>query len=197
VAGFNAEGLDPELKAAIELGAKDGFEAIEQAKLGENVNGWDFSMKNGRFGEDYLLRSAVACRSLAGNTPEEAIYFNADKDFSGQPLSGAHCYEIRFERGQLPPVNAFWSLTMYDGKNFFLVENPINRYSIGSQTRGLQTADDGSVTLYIQHKSPGKDKENNWLPAPADSFDVHLRTYWPKDRLLNGEYHLPPLKRMR
>ena len=86
---------------------------------------------------------------------------------------------------------------MYDGKNFFLVENPINRYSIGSQTRGLRSAADDSETLYLQHESPGKDREGNCLPAPADSFDVHLLTYWPKDALMKGEYKLPPRNRVR
>jgi hypothetical protein len=127
--GYTPASLTPETSAAIDAGAKEGFAAIAAAELGDSANGWDFSMKNGRFGEDYLVRSAVAYRSLAGNAPEEAIYFNADKDVSGQPLDGAHRYTMRFEKGQLPPVNGFWSLTMYDGKTFFMVENPKKRYS--------------------------------------------------------------------
>jgi hypothetical protein len=193
--GYSPATLTPEIRAAIDAGAKEGFAAIEAAKLGDSANGWDFSMKNGRFGEDYLVRSAVAYRSLAGNVPEEAIYFNADKDVSGQPLDGAHRYKMRFERGQLPPVNGFWSLTMYDGKTFFMVENPKKRYSIGSRTPGLQFAPDGSLTLYIQNANPGPQKEANWLPAPAGSFDVHLRTYMPQKALLDGSYKLPPIVR--
>jgi hypothetical protein len=191
--GYDPSHLSPEILTAIDHGAKDGFASIEAAKLGENANGWDFSMKNGRFGEDYLVRSAVAFRSLAGNAPEEAIYFNANVDFTGKPLDGKYKYIMKFEKGQLPPVNAFWSLTMYDGKTYFMVENPIKRYSIGSQTPGLKTAPDGSVTLLIQHDSPGKALESNWLPAPAGSFDVHLRTYVPQKPLLDGEFKLPPL----
>lgn len=193
--GYNPAGLPKDVMAAIDAGAREGFAAIQAAKLGDTANGWDFSMKNGRFGEDYLVRSAIAFRSLAGNAPEEAIYFNADKDVSGQPLDGANHYTMRFEKGQLPPVDGFWSLTMYDGKTFFMVENPKRRYSIGNQTPGLKFAPDGSLTLYIQHQSPGADEEANWLPAPAGSFDVHLRTYIPQKPLLDGSYKLPPLVR--
>ena len=193
--GYAPASLSPEIRAAIDAGAREGFAAIQAARLGETVNGWDFSMKNGRFGEDYLVRSAIAYRSLAGNAPEEAIYFNADKDVSGQPLHGANRYIMRFAAGQLPPVDAFWSLTMYDGTTFFMVENAIRRYSIGSQTPGLTPAPDGSLTLYIQHQSPGADKEANWLPAPAGAFDVHLRTYVPRAPLLDGSYRLPPIER--
>lgn len=191
--GFDPSKLSPEALAALDAGAKEGFDAIAAAKLGDNANGWDFSMKNGRFGEDYLVRSAIAFRSLAGNAPEEAIYFNADKDSSGAPLDGSKRYAMRFEKGQLPPVDAFWSLTMYDGKTYFMIDNPLKRYSIGSQTAGLKFAPDGSLTLLVQHKSPGKALETNWLPAPAGSFDVHLRTYVPKKALLDGSYKLPPL----
>jgi hypothetical protein len=194
--GYSPASLSKETLAAIDAGAKAGFAAIQAAKLGDSVNGWDFSMKNGRFGEDYLVRSAIAFRSLAGNAPEEAIYFNADKDVSGQPLDGAYAYTVRFAEGELPPVDAFWSLTMYDGKTFFMVENEKKRYAIGSQTPGLQFAPDGSLTLYIQHESPGPQREANWLPAPAGAFDVHLRTYVPQQPLLNGSYKLPPITRV-
>ena len=194
--GFSVRTLSPEVKAAIEAGAKGGFEAIQATKLGDSANGWDFSMKNGRFGEDYAVRSAIAYRSLAGNAPEEAIYFNADKDVTGGPLDGANRYTMRFEKGQLPPVNGFWSLTMYDGKTFFMIDNPQKRYSIGSRTPGLKFAPDGSLTLYVQHTSPGAVKEANWLPAPEGSFDVHLRTYIPQKTLMDGSYKLPPINKV-
>jgi hypothetical protein len=193
--GYAPASLSPEILAAIETGAREGFAAIQAARLGETANGWDFSMKNGRFGEDYLVRSAIAYRSLAGNAPEEAIYFNADKDVSGQPLHGANRCIMRFAAGQLPPVDAFWSLTMYDGTTFFMVENAIRRYAIGSQTPGLTTAPDGSLTLYIQHRSPGAEREANWLPAPPGAFDVQLRTYVPRAPLRDGSYRLPPIER--
>ena len=193
--GYTPASLSKQTLAAIDAGAKEGFAAVQAAKLGDSVNGWDFSMKNGRFGEDYLVRSAIAFCSLAGNAPEEAIYFNAGKDVSGQPLTGANRYTMRFEKGRLPPVDGFWSLTMYDGKTFFMVENPKKRYAIGSQTPRLAFAPDGSLTLHIQHDSPGPAKETNWLPAPAGAFDIHLRTYVPQKALLAGSYKLPPVKR--
>ena len=93
-------------------------------------------------------------------------------------------------------MNAFWSVTMYDGKTFFMVENPAKRYAIGSGTPGLKTAADGSLTLYIQNASPGAGLESNWLPAPAGPFDIHLRTYVPKKALLDGDYKLPPVERV-
>jgi hypothetical protein len=126
---------------------------------------------------------------LGANLPEDAVYPRATKDSNGQPFNGASRYAIRFAKGQLPPVGAFWSITMYNSNQFF-VNNPIGRYAIGDRDK-LKFNDDGSLTLYVQSDSPGKEKESNWLPAPKDSFSLFMRLYWPKKEILDGSW-LPP-----
>ncbi|WP_192560309.1 DUF1214 domain-containing protein [Pseudomonas allokribbensis] len=122
-----------------------------------------------------------------------------DKDASGQPLDGSqHKYTLKFAKGQQPPVQAFWSLTMYDLPKQLLVDNAINRYLINSPMLPNLTKDaDGGLTLYIQHESPGKDKEANWLPAPDGSFMVTMRYYWPKPELLSGKWHSPLIEQVK
>ena len=115
-------------------------------------------------------------------------------DGDGQPLNGANKYVVHFDKGQTPPVNAFWSLTMYNAKQAF-VANPINRYAIGDRDK-LKFNPDGSLDIYVQHDSPGKDKESNWLPADAGSFNVVMRMYWPKETAFNGTWTPPPIKKM-
>ena len=124
----------------------------------------------------------MAKAGIYGNNAEEATYPMAREDASGQTLDGhAHRYTLTFPAGQLPPVNAFWSVTMYDGKTQFLIKNPINRYLINSpMLPSLKKNRDGSLTLYIQKDSPGKDKESNWLPAPDGPIYLVMRLYWPK-----------------
>ena len=121
------------------------------------VNGWLVNLDVGNYGTDYLLRAAVAKFGLGANSPEEAVYPSTFIDNHGQNLTGANNYLIHFDKGQTPPVNAFWSITLYNDK-FYLAENPINRYSIGQHTEGLQYNPDGSLDIYIQHASPGKKK---------------------------------------
>ena len=116
-------------------------------------------------------------------------------DAEGKALTGANRYVIRFAKGQLPPVGAFWSLTMYNSKQAF-VDNPINRYAIGDRDK-LKFDDDGSLTLYVQHESPGKDKESNWLPAPKDEFNLFMRLYWPKQEILDGTWKPPAVERVK
>jgi hypothetical protein len=116
-------------------------------------------------------------------------------DADGKPYSGANKYVVHFDKGQMPPVNGFWSLTMYNG-DYFFVENPLNRYSISAR-QDLKANDDGSVDLYVQHDSPGADKESNWLPAPADKFILMFRLYWPKETppsIIDGTWTIPPVK---
>jgi hypothetical protein len=115
-------------------------------------------------------------------------------DAQGQPLTGANRYVMRFPKGQLPPVNAFWSITMYNARQAF-VQNPIDRHAIGDRDT-LRFDDDGSLAIYIQTESPGKDKESNWLPAPQDSFNVFMRLYWPKKQILDGTWKMPPVERV-
>lgn len=153
----------------------------------------------GRYGANYLLRAVVAVGGLGALTREEAMYLGANFDADGNRLDGRNRYVLRFPKGGLPPVDAFWSLTMYKTEadmRSFLVENPIARYSIGDRTKGLKYDADGSLSIYIQHDSPGPDKESNWLPAPPTVFRISLRSYQPRQALLDGKYVVPPIRRV-
>ncbi len=130
---------------------------------------------------------------LGANIPEDAIYPTCTVDADGNAFSGGNKYVIHFDKGKTPPVNAFWSITMYDQDGFF-IDNPINRYAIGDRNN-LKKNSDGSVDIYFQNISPGKDKESNWLPAPSGSFNLCLRMYWPKDEMLNGSGLLRGLRK--
>jgi hypothetical protein len=139
---------------------------------------------------------AAAALGIYGNSKEDAIYPLYNTDADGKLLSGENKYALRFPPGQLPPVNAFWSLTMYNMPKSLLVANPINRYLINSpMLPQLKKDADGGLTLYIQNESPGKDKEANWLPAPEGPFRMFLRLYWPKPAALEGSWTKPPLKK--
>jgi len=179
--------LTPELKAAIAEGMKAGSDKIDQyaANIGTTVNGWGIYSAFGNrafFNGDWLLRAAGAKIGIYANDSVEAMYPKTRVDSTGQPLDGSkHNYTMTFAAGQLPPVNAFWSVTMYDGKSQLLIKNPINRYLINSpMLPDMKKNPDGSLTLYIQKDSPGADKESNWLPAPNDTIYLILRLYWPK-----------------
>lgn len=195
---FYLKSLDPAVAKGVEGSVK-----AAQAKIaaearkphGKKVNGWDVMTNLGRYGTDYLFRSVVALVGLGANLPEDAIYPRGTEDTDGQPLNGANRYLVHFPKGQLPPVNAFWSLTMYNSKQFF-VQNPINRYAIGDRDK-LKFNDDGSLTICIQHESPGKEKESNWLPAPKDSFNVFMRLYWPKKEIVDGVWKTPGVERVK
>jgi hypothetical protein len=146
---------------------------------------------------NYLYRMAAAVLGIYGNSGQEAMYPAYAVDSSGQKLNGANRYTVRFAADQLPPVNAFWSLTMYGLPASLLVANPINRYLINSpMLPDLKRDADGGLTLYIQQDSPGKDKEPNWLPAPSGPFIVFMRLYWPKEAALDGKWKQPPMQRV-
>ncbi len=151
----------------------------------------------GRYGTKYTLRAFAAAYAFAGLTREEAMYFTTNIDVDRKRLHGRNRYVLHFVKEELPPVDAFWSLTMYsvekDMRNF-LVWNPINRYSVGDRTKGLKYNEDGSLDIYIQHDFPEQDKESNWLPAPADVFLLALRAYQPRKELLEGKYLIPPIR---
>jgi len=134
---------------------------------------------------------------IYGNTKQEAMYPMYKADAAGQPLDAAkHRYTVHFAPGQLPPVHAFWSLTMYQMPSSLLVANPLNRYLINSpMLADLKRDADGGLTLYIQRESPGTGKESNWLPAPAGPFACVLRLYWPKEAALSGTWQAPPMRR--
>jgi hypothetical protein len=184
---FEFKDLSLEHKAAVALGMKEGDRKVDQAvaQIGKNVNGWRVAAVAGDrafFHGDWLLRAAAAKAGIYGNSAVEAMYPMTKTEVSGEPLDGSmHNYTVSFAPGQYPPVKAFWSVTMYDGKTQLLIQNPINRYLINSpMLSGLKKGKDGSVTLYIQNKSPGKDKESNWLPAPNGPIYLVMRLYWPK-----------------
>jgi hypothetical protein len=184
---FNFKDLPLEQKLEVGLGMKEGEKKVDEAvaNAGKAINSWRVSSLFGDsafFNGDWLKRAAGAKGGIYGNDAAEAMYPARRTDSDGQTLDGSqHNYTLTFPAGQLPPVNAFWSLTMYDGKSQLLIENPINRYLINSPMLAtMKTNADGSLTFYIQNKSPGADKEANWLPAPSGPIYLVLRLYWPK-----------------
>ena len=184
---FNFDALDLEHKVEVGLGMKAGESKVEEkvTNAGKNVNGWRVAAVFGDrqyFNGDWLLRAAAAKAGIYGNDAAEAMYPMSRWDVTGVTLDGGqHNYTLTFPAGQLPPVNAFWSVTMYDGKTQLLIENPINRYLINSpMLPGMKKNADGSLTIYIQKDSPGADKESNWLPAPNGPIYMVMRLYWPK-----------------
>ena len=126
------------------------------------------------------------------NQQKETKYFYQDLDKSGTRLNGQNSYSVTFAKGQLPPVKGFWSLTLYNEQHFFS-PNDLKRYSIGTKNKSLQANTDGSLTIYVQNDSPGKDKESNWLPAPKGPFATYMRLYWPKEAALDGSWTAPKL----
>jgi hypothetical protein len=154
------------------------------------VNGWSTTLKCGQPGNGILLRAACAKILPAVNVAQEAAYWTTTVDSTGRALSGRHNYVLHFPAGQLPPNDAFWSLTMTDVVGYML-SNPIDRYSVGDQS-GLVPNADGSIDIYIQSTAPAG-HESNWLPAPAGKFKLMLRAYLPGRAILDGEYHVPPV----
>jgi hypothetical protein len=162
---------------------------------GKVENGWAFFTKTGIYGTDYLDRAFITAVGLGANRPQDAVYPTSQVDPSGKSYSGGNKYIMHFDQGKLPPVNGFWSLTMYNAEYFF-VDNPLNRYTLSARDKLKKNAD-GSVDLYIQHENPGPDKESNWLPAPAEKFLLMLRLYWPKETppsVLDGTWTIPGVK---
>ena len=190
---FNFKDLSLEHKAEIALGMKEGERKVDEAvaNVGKAINGWRVSSLPGdsaHYNGDWLKRAVAAKAGIYGNDAAEAMYPLTRIDGDGQTLDGSkHNYTLTFPAGQQPPVNAFWSMTMYDGKTQLLIENPINRYLINSpMLPAMKTNADGSLTLYIQNKSPGADKESNWLPAPNGPIYMVMRLYWPKTSRLRS-----------
>jgi hypothetical protein len=185
---FVWKSLSLEQKLEMGLGAKDGFAKITRQKdeIGRLVNGWHVSSAFGDrafYHGDYLLRAAAALAGVYGNDAVEAMYPLTTHDGDGEPLDGSkHAYTLTFPAGALPPVNSFWSVTMYDGKTQLLIQNPIHRYLINStMLKSMKTNADGSLTLYIQNKAPAKALAANWLPAPNGPIYLVMRLYWPKE----------------
>jgi hypothetical protein len=196
---FDPSELSPEMKAAIEHGIADAwadFNAlVKEFDAGKVTSGDVFGtreyMKN-----NYLYRMGAAVMGIYGNSKLEAMYPVYGVDAEGKKLNGANVYTLHFAPGQLPPVNAFWSLTMYELPASLLVANPINRYLLNSAMLPQLNRDaDGGLMLLVQNGSPGRDKEANWLPAPKGPFIAYMRLYWPKDEAIEGKWTAPPLKR--
>lgn len=163
----------------------------------QHIDGWNFTTKTGLYGTDYLMRALITAIGLGANRPQDAVYPTSLKDASDRAYEGANNYVIHFDKGQTPPAEGFWSITMYDA-GYFFVANPINRYSISAR-ENLKANADGSIDLYIQKDSPGADKESNWLPAPAGKFILMMRLYWPKENtpsILDGTWTIPPVKKV-
>jgi hypothetical protein len=194
---FDASTLSPEIKTAIEQGMADAwadFASLLKKIEAEEVPIGDLPGSRASLKNNYLYRMGTAVLGIYGNSKEEAMYPLYQVDVEGQKLDGANRYTMRFAAAQLPPVNAFWSLTMYELPSSLLVANPINRYLINSPMLPQFVKDaDGGLTFYVQNDSPGKDKEPNWLPAPKGPFQVFMRLYWPKPEALDGTWKQPPL----
>ena len=184
---FNFKDLAAADKLEVALGMKEGQRKVDEAiaNLGKAVNGWRISGLAGdsaHYNGDWMMRAAAAQAGIYVNDAEEAMYPFTRTDLDGEVLDGGkYTYALTFPAGQQPPVNSFWSVTMYDGKSQLLIKNPINRYLVNSSMLpSMKTNPDGLLTLYIQNKSPGPDKEANWLPAPDGPIYLVMRLYWPK-----------------
>jgi hypothetical protein len=200
---YNFSKLSLERRLLQGLGIKEGYKEIVQrrASIGRVVNGWRIAAAFGDrafYDGDYALRAAAALAGIYGNDADEALYPLAVADNNGDRLDGKkHKYTITFPAGGLPPVNAFWSVTMYDGKTQLLIENPIKRYLINSpMLPDLKKNADGSVTIFVQKDTPGADKESNWLPAPNGPIYMVMRLYWPKQEAVNGSWKPPVISRV-
>ena len=194
---FDMSKVDPAVAKALQAAPKTAQEKImaELKNLGAPVNGWVYSTKLGVYGTEYLVRALVTAIGLGANRAQDAIYPTSVADADGKPYDGANKYVMHFGKGEMPPVDGFWSLTMYDG-DYFFVPNKLNRYTLSSRNK-FKMNNDGSVDLYIQNASPGKDKEANWLPAPAGKFILMLRLYWPKETppsIIDGSWKPPAVK---
>lgn len=197
---FDPTTLSPEMKTAIEAGRADAWDAFagvaKKMDEGEITSGDVFGSRE-FLGDNYLYRW-LGTTGIYGNAKEEAIYPVLAVDSKGEKLNGANRYTLKFPAGELPPVNAFWSLTMYELPSSLLVANPINRYLLNSTMLAQFVKDaEGGITLYFQNESPGKDREANWLPAPKGAFWVIMRLYWPKEAALDGSWTHPKMIRVQ
>jgi hypothetical protein len=193
---FDLEKADSVVRQAIEQAPAEGLKAIKEKipTLAIVVNGWQMNTNTmGVYGNYYLKRAIVAMVGLGANLPEDAIYPLNIGDSDGKPLTGASKYVLHFKKDELPPVEAFWSVTLYDPEGY-QTPNALNRFAIGDRDE-LKFDTDGSLSLYFQHVSPGKDKESNWLPAPEGPFNLTMRLYAPRPKALDGRWNPQAVKR--
>ena len=198
---FKLSSLDVSIQEALENLPTEALNKIEANKdaLGEIKNGWIITEGLGEYGTNYLKRATVAAFGWPANRQNDAVYPYTEVDAKGEKLDGSHKYSVTFAKGQTPPVNAFWSITMYeiDG-GWWFVPNKLNKFTV-SPRNDLKYNADGSLTLHFQHESPGADKEANWLPAPEGEFILMLRMYWPKTEspsILNGTWTPPAVEKL-
>jgi hypothetical protein len=194
---FELARLPASVADAIEGGvaaARARLRGARLASLGKAVNGWRIALDLGRYGTRYEQRAIVARAGLGANLADDAVYPATDVDAAGQPLSGQHRYRLRFPPGELPPAEAFWSVTIYDDDHH-LAANPIGRYALGDRD-ATRTAPDGTLDILIQHDDPGPERRANWLPAPAGAFNLIMRVYHPKPAVLAGGWAPPPVTRV-
>jgi len=200
---FSIDNLDPAILKAINEGVKEALTEISAhaSEIGKKVNGWNnfgagFGNRKAMQGR-YLDRASAAMVGIYGNDPEENSTYTTMVDTEGDTLDASkYNYILEFPAGQTPPVNGFWSITMYDAESY-MIENPIDRYSIYGEDDLLKYGDENSLRLYFQHESPGKSKEGNWLPTPNDKFFMAMRIYWPKKEVLDGAWTPPVLKKVK
>ena len=193
---FEISKLDPAVQAALKDLPEMALKKIgdNQASLGEKVDGWQITKGLGVYGTDYMKRAVVAAFGWPANVQQDAVYPYTTVDSKGETLTGANNYTITFAKGQTPPVDGFWSFTMYMiDKGWWFVPNKLNKFTVSMRDKPKFNAD-GSLTLYFQRESPGKDKDANWLPAPEGDFIPMLRMYWPKEKspsILDGTWTPP------
>ncbi|WP_237050204.1 DUF1254 domain-containing protein [Microvirga ossetica] len=194
---FDVDKIDPVVRKALEAAPESARNLMEWKvrTLARVANGWSMNTDTmGVYGNYYLKRAIVSQLGLGANLPEDAIYPMNLADETGRPLDGASKYTIHFEKGQIPPAAAFWSLTLYDSDGF-QVPNSLNRFALSSWMP-LKHNGDGSLDLYLQNESPGQNKEANWLPAPKGPFNVMLRLYAPRSDALTGKWNPPPVTKL-
>lgn len=190
---FDPGALSASVRAALLAGMSEGQKQIDAARA-KAVSSAAFFGSRAQLGTNYLNRAVAAQGGILGNTAAEATYFSETTDQSKKPLDGSKAYTITFASGALPPARAFWSITMYDLPQQLLVTNALNRYLINSPMEAdLKKNADGSTTIYLSSASPGKDKQSNWLPAPAGPFMIVLRCYYPEQAVLDGSWKMPPI----
>ena len=195
---FEMGKLDPDVQTALKNIPQTALNKIEANKdaLGAMVDGWVVTKGLGTYGADYMKRAVVAAFGWPANQQDDAVYPYTEVDSTGQKLTGANKYTLTFAKDATPPVNGFWSITMYEiDQGWWFVPNALNKFTV-SPRDNLKPNPDGSVTLYFQNASPGADKEANWLPAPGGPFFAVLRLYWPKPDALNGKWTAPPLQKV-
>jgi hypothetical protein len=189
---FDLASADPAVRKGLETAPNDAKALMtwKLKTLARVVNGWSMNTDTmGVYGNYYLKRAIIAQYGLGANLPEDAIYPANLADSTGQPLNGANAYAIHFDKGATPPVDAFWSITLYDAQGY-QAANPLNRFALSSWMPWTYNAD-GSLDLYFQNESPGAEKEANWLPAPKGPFNLTMRLYAPRSEALTGRWNLP------